>query len=202
VVVDASPVDHRKGPRRRGEELHRAIYDATLTELREVGYAKLTMDGIVRRAGTSKSSVHRRWSSVAELVVAALANSSPRVAAPPDSGSLRGDLLELLRRAADRLAGPEGEAVRGLIGASLAEPDLMEFVRTHVIDVPSEEMVKVLRRAVERGDARPDALSPAVAKTGQILLRHHFFVYGGVVPDSVIESIVDDVVIPLVRLEP
>ncbi|GAB3444428.1 TetR/AcrR family transcriptional regulator C-terminal ligand-binding domain-containing protein [Actinophytocola sediminis] len=193
------PVDHRKGPRRRGDALHKAIYDATLAELRDVGYAKLTMDGIVRRARTSKSSVHRRWSSVAELVIAALANTSPRVVAPPDTGSLRGDLLELLRRAADRLAGPEGEAARGLIGTALLDPTLAEFARAHIIDVPSEEMTKVLQRAVSRGDAHADAVNPMVAKTGQILLRHHFFVYGGPIPDHLIVDIVDDVVLPLVR---
>jgi AcrR family transcriptional regulator len=193
-------VDHRKGPRRRGEALHRAIFEATLAELQEVGYARLTMEGVVRRAGTSKSSVHRRWGSVAELVIGALAHHhESRSEPPPDTGDLRSDLLELLRRASIRLAGPLGAAARGLIGESLRNAEMAEFTRTRVIDVPSLDMLAVLERAVERGEARAGALEPMVAKVGHVMLRHHFLVFGAPVPDDVIVRIVDDVVLPLVR---
>ncbi|MEU4744544.1 helix-turn-helix domain-containing protein, partial [Actinosynnema sp. NPDC023658] len=59
--------DHRKQPRRRGEELNAAIYRATLEELAEVGYAKLTMERVAERARTGKAALYRRWSSRMEL---------------------------------------------------------------------------------------------------------------------------------------
>ncbi|MGH8964117.1 MAG: helix-turn-helix domain-containing protein, partial [Actinomycetes bacterium] len=72
VAGESADRDHRKGPRRRGEKLHSALYAATLAELVEVGYAELTMNAVARRAGASKGSLYRRWSSRAELVVEAL----------------------------------------------------------------------------------------------------------------------------------
>ncbi|MFI0419723.1 TetR/AcrR family transcriptional regulator [Spongiactinospora sp. 9N601] len=192
--------DHRKGPRRRGEALHRAIFEATLAELEDVGYARLTMESVVRRAGTSKSSVHRRWNSVAELVMEALTHRYAGThEPPPDTGDLREDLLAVLRRASVRLAGPLGEAARGLLGESLRDLAPTEFTLTRIIDVPSMDMVAVLHRAEERGQARPGASEPMMAKVGQIMLRHHFLVHGAPVPDDVIVWIVDEVVLPLVR---
>src|SRR5262245_36185475 len=60
-------VDHRKGPRRRGDALYAAIFEATLDELATVGYAELKMEHIASRAKASKGSLYRRWSCRAEL---------------------------------------------------------------------------------------------------------------------------------------
>src|SRR5438445_2508913 len=58
--------------RRRGEVLERALYEATLAELAEVGYGGLTMEGIAARAHTGKAALYRRWCSKQDLVHAAL----------------------------------------------------------------------------------------------------------------------------------
>jgi AcrR family transcriptional regulator len=105
--------DHRKQPRRRGEALNAAIFRATLDELAEVGYAKLTMERVAERARTGKASLYRRWPSRMELAMDAVYHALPDPASPPDTGSLRGDLLALLRRNGELLAGPAGEALRG-----------------------------------------------------------------------------------------
>src|ERR687884_1519309 len=104
------PTDHRKGPRRRGAALHRAIFEATLDELAEVGYAGLTMERIAERSRTSKASLYRRWPSRAELVADAVHSTHPDRNELPDTGDLRADVLALLRLAAGRIAGPAGEA--------------------------------------------------------------------------------------------
>ena len=54
--------------RRRGEVLERALYEATLAELAEVGYGGLTMEGIAARARTGKAALYRRWCSKHDLV--------------------------------------------------------------------------------------------------------------------------------------
>ena len=54
--------------RRRGEALERALYEATLAELSDVGYGGLTMEGIAARAHTGKAALYRRWGSKQELV--------------------------------------------------------------------------------------------------------------------------------------
>ena len=65
--------------RRRGEVLERALYEATLAELAEVGYGGLTMEGIAARAHTGKAALYRRWCSKHDLVYAALVFALPPV---------------------------------------------------------------------------------------------------------------------------
>ena len=68
--------------RRRGEVLERALYEATLAELSQVGYGRLTMEGIAARAHTGKAALYRRWASKHDLVHAALVFALPPVPEP------------------------------------------------------------------------------------------------------------------------
>src|ERR1022692_411234 len=83
----------RPGTRRRGEQLENAIFDAILGELAEVGYHRLTMEGVAARAGTGKGALYRRWPSRESLVLAALRGRLPSLDEQPDTGSVRGDLV-------------------------------------------------------------------------------------------------------------
>src|ERR1700739_3230441 len=67
----------------------------TLRLLQEHGYDRLTVDAVASAARASKATVYRRWPSKAELVLAAFIEGIRQVAVPPDSGTLRGDLLHL-----------------------------------------------------------------------------------------------------------
>ena len=121
---DAHP-DHRSRPRRRGPALVEAILTAALDELRDRGYAGLTMEAVARRAGASKASLYRRWTTRSALVMDAVYRLAPRPDDLPDTGGLRGDLLAALRRSAATLQGPAGdEAARlhALLRAYTAVP--------------------------------------------------------------------------------
>ena len=85
--------------RRRGAELEEALLEATWAELSEHGYGALTIDAVAQRAGTSRPVVYRRWAAKPELVLAAVVHVARRDAmAIPDTGSLREDMLAVLRR--------------------------------------------------------------------------------------------------------
>src|SRR5215472_19059285 len=85
--------------RRRGSDLEDAILEAAWEELTAVGYAHLTIDAAAARAHTSKPVLYRRWPTRPELVLAALRQRGPLLSGePPDTGSLRGDVLALLER--------------------------------------------------------------------------------------------------------
>src|SRR5215469_10729252 len=91
--------------RRRGEVLKRALYEATLAELAEVGYGGLTMEGIAARAHTGKAALYRRWASKHDLVHAALVFTLPPVPEPRSGRSARDSLLALFTAHRDVLAG-------------------------------------------------------------------------------------------------
>jgi AcrR family transcriptional regulator len=195
---DGDLVDHRKGPRRRGEVLQAAIFDATLAELAEAGYARLAIERIAARAHTSKASVYKRWPSRAELVVAALQHRLPAEPDPvPDSGSLREDVLALLRRGAGLLDGLFGEAVRGLMVETLTDPQRTARMRASMFTARDELMRQILERAAARGDIPVTAITPLRIRFAPVLVDHHFLIYGAPIPDDVLRGIVDDLLLPL-----
>ena len=194
----AGPANHRKGPRRRGNVLYSAIFEATLDELTEVGYAELRMERIAGRARASKGSLYRRWSSRAELVADAIHYAYPAKEEPPDTGSVREDLLGHLRAFADLLNGPSGEAIRGLMAETIRNPDLMDVIRIRLIEPGVSGFLDILRRGAVRGEVRASALTLRIASVGPDLLRQHFLVCRSI-PEQVLFEIVDEVIMPLIR---
>ncbi|MFG1964551.1 TetR/AcrR family transcriptional regulator [Nonomuraea sp. NPDC049028] len=189
--------DHRKLPRRRGEALNVAIYQATLAELAEVGYARLTMERVAERAKASKASLYRRWPTRIELVMDAVYHVLPDALSVPDTGSLRGDILAALRRTAEALAGPAGEAMRGLLSEALGDESRAATFREHSQGTGRRLMREIVRRAVERGEVAPEDVTPRRLDAGQALLRQHFLFQGLPIPDELLVQIADEVMVPL-----
>ena len=189
--------DHRTRPRRRGEVLNSAIYQATLDELTEVGYARLTMERVAERAGASKASLYRRWPSRMELTIDAVHHLAPDPVSAPDTGSLRGDLLAWMRLAARLLNGPAGEALRGLLGDALSDPSRTTELRRHSRGTGHRAMQEITGRAVERGEIDAAAVTPRRLDVGQSMLREHFLVTGAPIAETMITDIVDEVLLPL-----
>ena len=189
------------GPtRRRGAELERAILRAALDELAERGYSGLTMDRVARRAGTNKNAIYRRWPNRAALGLAAYRQLAVADQQLPDTGELRGDVLELLRRANRQLSSPAGDILRSLLGSAGDDPQLLAQLREQTSDAGSGTWLTVLGRAVARGEAVPEALHPRVATVAVVLLRNEYITRGTpVVPDQVLVEIVDEVYLPLIR---
>lgn len=194
----AGSVDYRRGSRRRGDALYTAIYQATLDELRAVGYADLTMERVASRARASKGSLYRRWPSRAELVVDAVHNTLPSCGELPDTGSVRGDLLGCLQGFVRLLNGPSGEAIRGLLAEVIRNPDLREVIQTRFVDPGVMVVLEALRRGAARGEVRTGALTTRIASVGPELLRQHVLVHGTPVPEQVLIEIIDEVVLPLI----
>jgi AcrR family transcriptional regulator len=193
----AEEADHRGQPRRRGEELYAAIFEATLAELAEVGYSRLAMERIAARAGASKASLYRRWPNRAELVIAALGHHYGGPEPTPDTGSLREDVLTLLRLGAARLNGIFGVAARGLMAETLTDPDRTAGVRPSMFTSRNRIMREILDRAADRGEIRSAAITPQLIGLAPALVDYHFLIYGAPIPDDVITGIVDNVLLPL-----
>ncbi|WP_157248011.1 TetR/AcrR family transcriptional regulator [Nonomuraea typhae] len=189
--------DHRKQPRRRGAALHAAIFQATLDELAEVGYAKLTMERVAERARTGKASLYRRWPTRIELVVAAVYSIMPTVSDTPDTGSLRGDMLAALRTVSAALAGPPGEAMRGLLSEALGDSERAATLRQSSQGMGRRVMTEVVRRAVDRGEIQASAVTLRRLDVGQALIRQYFLFDGTPIPDELIVEVVDEIMVPL-----
>lgn len=187
--------------RRRGAVLEKALLDAAWAELNQRGYDEFTIDAVAARAGTSRAVLYRRWPGKPELVHAALVNAvgeDPVVA--PDTGSLRDDVIALLRQAnrrrarlavllSTRLGGFYRDA-----GTNLSE--LSAFVqggRSGVLD-------EAIERAIARGEVEPGQISDRIARLPVDLFRHELLMTLKPLTDETIEEIVDTIFLPLVRL--
>jgi AcrR family transcriptional regulator len=198
--MTVADTDHRRRPRRRGAALESAILEAALAELAEVGYARLSVERVAERAGASKASLYRRWPSKVELVMDAVYHVFPDAGSPPDTGSLRGDLLAIMRAVAEQLAGPAGQALGGVLSDALGDPDQARRVRSYARGTSQVGMREIVRRAISRGEVDPTAVTERRLESGHALMRHHFITRGVPIPDDVIVEIVDEVTIPLLRL--
>jgi AcrR family transcriptional regulator len=186
--------------RRRGAELETAILQAAADELLESGYAGLTMDRVAQRAGTNKNAIYRRWPNRAALGIAAYKQFAATSIRVPDTGSLRADVLELLRATNCQLGTPRADILRGLLASMQEEPELLAELHEQLSDGGSAVWLTVVGRAVARGEAPPEALHPRVSTVAVVLLRNEYITRGlATVPDSLLIEIVDEVYLPLIR---
>jgi AcrR family transcriptional regulator len=197
------PVRHSGGKtRRRGEALEHALLDAAWAELQAAGYAGLTMEAVADRAGTSRAVLYRRWRNRPELVLAAMRRHGPLLSGEvPDTGSLRDDVLALLRRMSSRLAEVGPETVYGLLGDYLSDADLFFSSRHQLLDISAEVMQTILKRAADRGEARA-GVETRIATLPTALFRNELFLARTPPSEGTLVEIVDDVFLPLVRPRP
>src|SRR3954469_23116881 len=98
--------------RGRGDVLLEAIHAAVLEELATSGYSGLSIERVAERARTGNASIYRRWPTPLDLVLDTLDFAMPAADDPPDTGNVRDDLLEVLRRIAATLNSRVGDAAR------------------------------------------------------------------------------------------
>ncbi len=142
---------------RRSQATRQAILDAALDLVGEVGYARLSIEGIAARAGAGKQTIYRWWPSKGAVLfdaLLALTGESPDL---PDTGDLTADLKAVLRATVDELADPRlSEAMRALTVEIMLDPTMAaDFAER--LDGPMKEIKrKRLRAAQEVGQLDPD----------------------------------------------
>jgi AcrR family transcriptional regulator len=187
------------GRRRRGAALEAAILAAAWDELVAVGYANLTMEGVAARARTSRAVLYRRWRGRPDLALAALRARAPMLSGPvPDTGSLREDVLALLRRMSLRLGEVGPEVIYGLISEYFRDWELYAYLLTQVLQVGAETMLTILGHAAARGEVRLAEIPRRIATLPVDLARHEVLITRAPVTEATILAIVDDIFLPLV----
>ena len=149
---DVSAERPRRG-RPRSVDADEAILGATLAVAGELGFRGMSMDLVAERAGVSKTTIYRRWSSKESLVLEAL-----RQAINPlddvDLGSVRADLETFLGNLGERMAsGKMSDVLPHLIDVAVHDPQL----RCSLDDYVSHRrrpLVAILERGLERGELR------------------------------------------------
>jgi len=186
--------------RRRGAELERSLLDAAWEEISEHGYVRFTFDGVAVRAGTSKPVLYRRWPGKPELVRAAIEHVlSKDPLTDPDTGTLRNDVIAVMRQANDRRLGVATALIAHLVDLHRATGTSIDDVRSALAARQTTITNTIMRRAVERGEVDSVKLTDRIVRLPADLVRHEFLMTSQAVPDSDIAEIVDTIFLPLVR---
>lgn len=135
----------------RSERVVREVIRATLAELGRVGYAALRIDDVAAQAGVNKTTVYRRWATKADLVTATLLAMSTSGEELPDTGSMRDDMLMLIKRSVARISTCEGEAVYRMIGLEMDHPEVASITRALRAEMHAP-WLSLFKRAIERGE--------------------------------------------------
>jgi AcrR family transcriptional regulator len=167
----------------------------TLQLLQEHGYDRLTVDAVAARARASKATVYRRWPSKAELVLAAFIEGVRQVAVPPETGTLRGDLLRM-----GQLICQHGQQHAGTIRAVLVEisrnPALNDVMQHQFIEQRKALMDHILAQAVDRGEIDQAAINDELWD-----LLPHYLIFRSIISgppptEQTVEALVDEVIVP------
>lgn len=130
----------------------------TLSLLQQHGYDRLTVDAVAAAARASKATVYRRWPSKAELVLTAFIEGIRQVVVPPDTGTLRGDLLALGELVSQQ-ARQHASTIRAVLVEVSRNAALNEAIRHQFLEQWKASVQHILRQAVDRGDIAGAAIN-------------------------------------------
>lgn len=196
----------RKSPGRpKDHRLDAAIVGAAVKLMAEVGYERMSIEEVARRASTAKTSVYRRWPSKDALVLAAVRfymrerpeSTGSRPA--EDTGSLRGDLLAHARRLATRLTRERVSIFAGLLVAMRTNPTLAGAVRGQLIEAEVGAVRSLLQRAARRGELSGDRQVTLLALVLPSVLFTRLLVLDVPLDEEFLTRLVDQVLVPAFR---
>lgn len=140
-----------------------AIRNAVMNELAGVGYGRLSIEAVARRAGVGKTAIYRRWSNKLEMVLEIVSDVAGRSVPLPDTGSLRGDLEILLMIVSKALQHQlASQIIPDLLAEAARNPQLAETLQQALRAHQHSVGVKLVGQAVERGEL-PAGADPDVA---------------------------------------
>jgi AcrR family transcriptional regulator len=198
ALTTTEPVRSSRGGRPRDPSRDGVIRAAILRLLADVGYGALTMDAVAAQAGVGKATIYRRWRTKEDLVVDTIAELHQMGAATPDTGSLEGDLRQLLHSLVSVVNGPLGAATLSLLSTVPHQPALAEAFRAGPIGVWRSAFDEVWARAEQRGEVRSGA-GPLAAEATSALLVQRWLLTGEPVDESFADQVLDSVVLPLIH---
>ena len=178
AAPDAAPA---KLGRKRDHTRDPEILDAALDVLAETGYDGMTIEMVATRAKAGKATLYRRWASKPELVldaVACMKSNDIDYDDLPDTGTLRGDLIALIKPPSIRDAERKIKVMAGIVSMLAGNPELAETARQALIEPRATANRILFQRAIDRGEISADvdiemlcAIGPSIVAYRTLLLR-------------------------------
>eukprot|EP00439_Symbiodinium_sp_Y106_P088083 s1_g619.t1 len=180
-----------KRPGGRTAENSRRIREATIALLVEGGFEAVTFQDVASRAGVGRATLYRRWESPATLVRDAVLETLEAEIAPVDTGSLRGDMEQLLSQIGRFISSPIGVAALMANLAQMAKPDDKQ-ANQNIWLSRLEAIAPVFQRAVDRGELSEDQDVEVMFARVAGALYFRVIVMGETIDDAWIDRVLSD----------
>jgi AcrR family transcriptional regulator len=194
AAPEAVPERVRSG--RLGEDREREILQVAYDLLAEVGYEGLRLDVVATRARTSKATLYRHWPGKAQLIADAVRCCKAWQHELPDTGSLRDDLMAVVRGMAEHMAGEDGPLLAGLLMAMRSDPEFAHVMRA-MATAKRELGEEICARAVERGQLVAGCKAGLIEEIVPAALFMRGVVRGEPLDEEYVAHLVDDILLPL-----
>lgn len=144
----------------RGKRLVDKVLEATLEELSLHGFGALSMEQVAARAAVAKTTIYRRWPTKADLALDALNRAASDVVQAPDTGSIRRDLLLMVKSFYALASSRRGQSLMRMMIAEGASSEVASLAR-RIVEAKEHEPREVITRAIARGEL-PDGTDPGL----------------------------------------
>lgn len=180
------------------------ILDAAVHMLLDVGYDRLSIDGVAARAGVGKTTIYRRYPSKAALVTAAV---DGRINATPfPTGAGAGNLRSVLLEAAGWLChemSARGPALLNAMFAGMRHDPALAVSMRQTLQRDTEELVDLLSAPGSDGLAPVSRHAAAlIAEVAPAMIVRQLTVVGEPCDAAFLDHLVDEVLVPLVKRSP
>jgi AcrR family transcriptional regulator len=201
--VHKTEADAPKLGRRRDPAKDQQILDAAVEVLAETGFDGMTIDMVATRAGAGKATVYRRWASKNELVldaVACMKRNDLESLQIPDTGTLRGDLVAMIRPPSINDAERKLKVMAGLASMLSTAPELADAANEAIVEPRARINRMLLTRAVERGEIPADVDIPLIALISPSMVAYRTLLLRKQIDRAFLIRVIDDVVLPAAGL--
>lgn len=188
--------------RRRGDTLTEDIYKATIELIKKVGYTNLTFQQIAQAAKTSRTVLYRRWKTTFELIydimVYKMKNTlgGELIDRIKDTGSLRGDLLQLLTLYQSVYIEVEHEIMNAILFELGQSNDKMSELEMNATNKNIFVMRKLLEFAKKRGEVIKEVSDETLTLPFDLIRMENILRQDGI-DEKRLEVLVDEILLPV-----
>jgi AcrR family transcriptional regulator len=139
------------------DDVTAAIESAFFEELAAVGYGRLSVDAVAKRAGVGKAAIYRRWKSKQDLAVDLVTKVAVAAIDVPDTGTLRGDIRAYLQNGREALTHRLARTIiPDLLAEAARDPDYATTIAGQIREPRRLKAAQLFERARQRGEIGDD----------------------------------------------
>ena len=165
----------------------------------------MTIDMVAARAKAGKATIYRRWPSKADLVLDAVAcMKAGELDAEhlPDTGTLRGDLVAMIRPRSIEEGERKLRIMGGLFGMISSSPELADAAHAAIIEPRAAVNRLFLRRAIDRGEISADCDVETLAVVTPAMAAFRLLIQQQPIDAEFLVSLIDGVLLPAAGVDP